>query len=205
MEKILKLIIIFICLTHLAFAQDVKEVQNDYPLFRQFRSGFNLTFGGATLVKALQVLDSDETNNTEKNIAYGLSLIGTMRLIDGFYYLYKESLPEVYLKEGKLNRNHKNFQANLNEARRFEKKLRRYRATVIFLNGIGLFALYDQDPERNKLSLYPGMGMMLVASYAFWGKGPSETAYDRLFPEFSIMPKVMRDKVVLAPTLNMSF
>lgn len=83
----MKLLIIILLSINTCFA--VEEVRDKYPFFRQFRSGFNLTFGGATLVKALQVLDSEESNNTEKNIAYGLSIIGAARLADGFYYLFK--------------------------------------------------------------------------------------------------------------------
>lgn len=201
----MKLFIIILLSINTCFA--VEEVRDKYPFFRQFRSGFNLTFGGATLVKALQVLDSEESNNTEKNIAYGLSIIGAARLADGFYYLFNDSLPEVYLREGKLNKDHKDFQANLNESRRFEKRLRRYRASVIFLNGIGLFALYDQDPERNKLSLYPGMGMMLVASYAFFGRAPAEDAYERLYesPTVTFSPVRVNDSYAFMPVVNFKF
>lgn len=200
MNKVLILLFLF---SSSAFAVD--EVKEKYPFFRQFRSGFNLTFGAMSMVKSIQVLADEESTNAELNYATGLTAIGVLRLIDGFYYLFNESLPEVYLKQGKLDPNSKDFQNHLDEARAFEKKLRRYRATVIFLNGVGFFGLYNEDPEKNKLSIGPGLTMMCVAAYAFFGKGPAEKAYDRNFPEVSFNPVPIENKVVWMPNITFRF
>lgn len=199
------LILLLVLISFSTQVNAVEEVDKNYPFFRQFRSGFNLTFGAMSLVKSTQVLTDDESTNTELNISYGLTAIGILRLIDGFYFLFKESLPETYLKEGKLKPSHPNFKQNLNEARMFEKKLRRYRSTVIFLNGVGFFGLYNEDPDNNKLSLYPGITMMMVSAYAWFGKGPTEKAYDRILTTFNIAPNVIENKVVWGPQINLRF
>lgn len=185
----------------------VEEVEEKYPFFRQFRSSFNITFGGISLHKSLQVLNDDESTNAEKNFGYVLTAIGAMRLVDGLYYFFTPSLPEVYLKEGKLSSDSKDLKSNLNEVRRFEKKLRRYRASVIFLNGVGFFGLYNEDPKKNKLSLMPGVGMIIVSAYAFWGKAPGEKAYDRLYssPTLTFDTMKVNKKYALMPVLNFRF
>lgn len=198
-----KFIIIILITFNSAFA--VEEVEEKYPFFRQFRSGFNLTFGAVSMVKSVQVLDDSESTNTELNYAYALTAIGALRLLDGFYYLFNESLPEIYLREGKLDPKSKKFQMHMEKARNFEKNLRYYRAGVIFVNGLGFFGLYNEDPEENKLSLYPGLGMLCVSAYAFFGKGPAEKAYERNFPEISFNPISIDNKIVWMPRLSFKF
>lgn len=174
-----KLFLLLLFLSQVTFA--LEEVENSYPFFRQFRSGFNITFGTLSLTKSVEILQDKNSNDTEKKLGYLLTAIGLMRLSDGLYYMYHPSLPEVYQKEGKLDSAHPSFKENLIEAKNFEKRLRRFRATVIFLNGMGLFGVYNENPDKNQLVLLPAVGMMVVSSYAFWGKAPAEKAYDRLF------------------------
>lgn len=201
----MRIFLIFLVIANTCFA--VEEIEDKYPFFRQFRSSFNITFGGVSLYKSIQVMNDDESSNTEKNYSYILTAIGAMRLADGLYYFFTPSLPEIYLKEGKLNKSSKNFKTHLNESRKFEKRLRKYRATVIFLNGVGFFGLYNEDPEKNKLSLYPGLGMMLVSAYAFWGKAPAEKAHDRLYgtPTVTFSTFKVNKKYSFMPVFNFRF
>lgn len=199
----MKFIIIFLCLINSAYA--TKEIKKKYPLFRQFRSTFNVTFGSMSIAKAALVLGDQEVTNAEKNYAYLLGVVGGMRLADGLYYLFRKSTPEIYLEQGALNPQSKLFKKHLNEARLFERRLRRYRSSVIFVNGIGFFGLYNENPDKNKLSLIPGLGMMCVSAYAFFIKGPAENDYDKYFPNLSFNPVSINQKVVWMPQLNYSF
>lgn len=201
----MKIFLMMLVLANTCFATE--EVKDKYPFFREFRSGFNITFGGLSLYKSLQVLNDKESTNSEKNYGRILTVIGAMRLVDGLYYFFTPSLPEIYLKDGKLNPSSKNFKNDLNEARIFEKKLRRYRAAVIFLNGVGVFGLYSEDPEKNKLLLFPGMGMMLVSAYAFWTKAPAEKSYERLYesPTVTFSTFKVNNKYSFMPVLNFNF
>ncbi len=172
MAKFYLTLIIFILSINL-YSQDL--IKEKYPFFREFRASFNITFGAASMIKAQEALDDDKASKTENNIAYGILAIGLLRLTDGAYYFFNESPVEGLLKEGKLNPTSKDYKKHLREAAAFEKKLRTYRGIVIILNGLGFFALYDQDKDRNDYAVVPGVGMMLVGSYALWRKGPAET------------------------------
>lgn len=158
-----------------------QEIKDSYPFFRQFRSAFNLTFGAASLYKSNQVLQNEESSNKEKDFAKILTLIGLLRITDGTYYMLNKSQPEILIEKGKLDERHPDYKNNLAVARDFEYKLRKYRAAVIFLNGVGFYGIYQENHEKNKLSLYPALGMFIVSTYAFFGKAPSEKVYDQKY------------------------
>lgn len=177
----MKIFILLIMLATSFSAFSVQEVKDKYPFFRQYRSGFNLTFGTLSVYNSLKILNDTKSTNKEKNYSYLLTGIGLLRLVDGFYYMLTRSLPEIYEASGKLNISHENFQQNLQVAATFERKLRKYRSVVILLNGIGFLGVYNENTEKNKLLLLPALGMLTVSAYAFFGKAPAEKAYDRLY------------------------
>lgn len=202
---ILNFIFIILFLTNFSFANE--EIREKYPFFRQFRSGFNLTFGGMSLLKSTQVLNDDESSGKEKDYARILSVIGLMRIGDGLYYLFNPVLPEIYLEKGFLDPTHLDYKKYLTEAASFERKLRKYRASVIFLNGVGFFGLYTEDPKKNSLAIIPGLGMLAVSAYAYFGKAPSEKelAKSESGPMVSFDMYKMNNSYVAYPVLTMKF
>jgi hypothetical protein len=199
--------ILLIVLTFSFCSFAVEEVKDKYPFFRQFRSGFNITFGTLSIYNSVQILNDSDSTNKEKNFSYILTGIGVMRLIDGFYYIVTKSLPEDYQARGKLDKSNKNFKRNLKEAVAFERKLRKYRATVILLNGVGFLGVYTEDPEKNKLSLLPAIGMLTVSAYAYFAKAPAEKAYERLYnlPQVGFNAVRIYDKNLFYPQVSFRF
>ncbi len=178
-------LIIFILSTFL-FAQQLyamKEINDQYPRFRRFRAGFNITFGAMSYFKAKAILEDKDSTSYEKDLANSLTAIGILRIGDGIFYLFRKSLPERLLDAGKLDPNSPDLIASLQEAASFERKLKFYRGGVIILNGIGFLSIYAADTKKNSLSLYPGLGMAFVSVYALFKKAPSEMALERIKKE----------------------
>lgn len=132
-----------------------------------------------------------------------------MRAIDGAYFLFNKSKPEILIDQGLLDESHPRYKENLIAAKEFEYKLRKYRSTVIFLNGVGFYGIYNEDPDRNKLSLYPAIAMMAVSTYAFFGKAPSEKVYDKKYSNMSwslnYFKVVNRNYFIPYPQLSLRF
>lgn len=176
------------------------EVQRQYPFFRQFRSGFNILFGSTSYLAATDVLRDSESTDYEKENARILQLIGLVRLGDGLWNMFSKSLPEQYLREGKLNPGSKEYKHYLSQAAEFERKLRFYRASVILANGLGFLSLYLYDTEKNKTMIIPGAGMFLVSFYAFWKRAPSE---EDLF-QIDLTPTITSHRDVI-PALTLAW
>lgn len=127
-----------------------------------------------SLWKGFEVMGRENLPREQENWAIASIGIGAIRTTDGLYFLINKTVPETLMDEKKLDKKNKRYSKYLRQAANFERRLRYYRGSVILLNGLTFFRLYDLDEEKNKELIVPAIGMMVVSTYALIFPGPAE-------------------------------
>lgn len=158
-----------------------KIIDNSYLKYRYFNAGFSLVFGGLVTYRGVIVLNDNQATTSEKNTAYALLGLGSVRIVDGLYgFLFSTPIEKNLIKFRRLKDSQQKIEfgeMKIKKAAKREKLMRYIRAFLIGGSGVALASLAVIDYEKHKIQGYIGILMVGVSVYKLLSRSPEEKAW----------------------------